>query len=378
MAVLNLDLGARSYAITVSPGLLDAPARVLQGHIRKNRLLIITDANVGALYRQRFVTDLKNIGITAHILTIKAGENSKSWAQLEMVTDWLIDQGVDRNETIIALGGGVIGDLVGLASALVKRGCSYVQIPTSLLAQVDSSVGGKTAINNRAGKNLIGLFHQPKAVYIDPKMLGTLPPSQMRAGYAEVVKYGLIADAGFFDWCCANGMALLDGDHDRAEYAIVTSVQAKADIVAADERETRNVRALLNLGHTFGHALEAQTGFSDRLLHGEAVALGMVLAHDFSAQKGFCPAADAQKIRSHFIETGLPSTLNDVDIDASGETLVAHMAHDKKMMDGKLPFILSKGIGKAFITDAIAIADIADFLERERARPKEARTAPRA
>lgn len=366
MAVLNLDLGARSYAITITPGLLDDPARALKTHASKDRLVIITDSNVGALYAQRFITSLENANITAQLLTLPAGEDSKSWAQLEAVTDWLIDQGVDRSETIVALGGGVIGDLVGFASALVKRGCAYVQIPTSLLAQVDSSVGGKTAINSRAGKNLIGVFHQPKAVLIDPKMLATLPPREMRAGYAEVVKYGLINNRAFFDWCCDNGAALLAGDHALAQQAILTSLSAKADIVAADERETRNVRALLNLGHTFGHALEAETGFSDRLLHGEAVALGMMLAHDFSVEQGFCPSADADQLRAHFAATGLPATLKDAGIDASGAALVAHMAHDKKMTGGKLPFILSRGIGEAFITSDIAITTVADFLERQR------------
>ncbi|MEM1131580.1 MAG: 3-dehydroquinate synthase [Pseudomonadota bacterium] len=366
MAVLNVDLGERSYAITIMPGLLDDPAQALKEYASKGRLVIITDSNVGALYADRFVSSLNNAGIAAPILTLPAGEDTKSWAQLETVTDWLIDNGVERSESIIALGGGVIGDLVGLASALVKRGCQFVQIPTSLLAQVDSSVGGKTAINSRAGKNLIGVFHQPKAVLIDPKMLSTLPPREMRAGYAEVVKYGLINDRAFFDWCYDNGAALLAGDHDLAEQAIHRSLQSKADIVAADERETRNVRALLNLGHTFGHALEAETGFSDVLLHGEAVALGMVLAHDFSVEEGFCPAEDAERLRAHFVTTGLPTTLDQVGINASGETLVEHMAHDKKMTAGKLPFILSKGIGEAFITSDIAMQSVADFLEQQR------------
>ncbi|MEO1045131.1 MAG: 3-dehydroquinate synthase [Pseudomonadota bacterium] len=368
MAVLNLDLGERSYAITIKPGLLDEPAEVLQPHASKNRLLIITDANVGMLYGEHFVTSLERAGIAASMLTLPAGEDSKSWARLEEITDWLIDQGVDRSETIIALGGGVIGDLVGLASALVKRGCGFIQIPTSLLAQVDSSVGGKTAINSRAGKNLIGVFHQPKAVFIDPKMLNTLPPREMRAGYAEVVKYGLIGDRDFFDWCRDNGTALLAGDHDRAEQAIHISLKAKADIVAADERETRNVRALLNLGHTFGHALEAETGFSDSLLHGEAVALGMVLAHDFSVEQGLCPAEDAETLRQHFATTGLPTVLADAGIDSGGEALVTHMAHDKKMTAGQLPFILSHGIGKAFVSSDTSLAIVSDFLDRQRGK----------
>ncbi|WOE74139.1 3-dehydroquinate synthase [Alterisphingorhabdus coralli] len=368
MAILNVDLGERSYAITISPGLLDDPALALKDYASKGRLLIITDSNVGALYAQRFSETLGRQQITAHILTLSAGEETKSWVQLEAVTDWLIGHGVERSESIVALGGGVIGDLVGLASALVKRGCQFVQIPTSLLAQVDSSVGGKTAINSRAGKNLIGVFHQPKAVLIDPKMLATLPPREMRAGYAEIVKYGLINDRAFFEWCYENGAALLAGDHDLAEKAIYDSLRSKADIVAADERETRNVRALLNLGHTFGHALEAETGFSDRLLHGEAVALGMVLAHDFSVEQGFCPNANAERLRTHFVATGLPTTLAEVGIAASGETLVAHMAHDKKMTGGKLPFILTHGIGEAFITRDIAMQSVADFLEDQRSK----------
>jgi 3-dehydroquinate synthase len=260
----------------------------------------------------------------------------------------------------------VIGDLVGFAAAILKRGCRFVQIPTTLLAQVDSSVGGKTAINTRAGKNLVGAFHQPSLVLIDPLTLDTLPRREVAAGYAEVVKYGLIDDAGFFAWCEANGAALLAGDPAARETAIVHSVAAKARIVAADERETADLRALLNLGHTFGHALEAETGFSDRLLHGEAVAAGMALAFAFSAERGLCPPEDAARVAAHLRSVGLPASLADCGITASGAALVAHMAHDKKREGGTLPFLLARGIGATYVDRSVALGEVAAFLDQLR------------
>jgi len=260
----------------------------------------------------------------------------------------------------------VIGDLVGFASAILKRGCSFVQIPTTLLAQVDSSVGGKTAINARAGKNLIGAFHQPALVLIDPDVLDTLPLRHVRAGYAEVVKYGLIDDFAFFEWCEANAAALLAGDPAARAYAIAHSVGAKARIVAADERETTGMRALLNLGHTFGHALEAEAGFSDRLLHGEAVAAGMALAFGYSAAKGLCPGQDAERVAAHLRAVGLPDGVAAAGIEADGDTLVAHMLHDKKMDAGTLPFLLARGIGKSFLDASVDLKDVAAFLRSGR------------
>jgi 3-dehydroquinate synthase len=294
------------------------------------------------------------------------GEATKSWAELERLADALLDRGIERSDHVVALGGGVIGDLVGFAAAILKRGCNFVQLPTTLLAQVDSSVGGKTAINTRAGKNLIGAFHQPSYVLIDPSTLDTLPLREVRAGYAEVVKYGLIDDPAFFAWCEANGPALLAGDPQARAHAIAKSVAAKAAIVGEDERETSGRRALLNLGHTFGHALEAETGFSDKLLHGEAVAAGMALAFRYSAARGLCGQEDAARVTAHLRAAGLPASLADAGVDASGDTLVAHMAHDKKMESGRLPFLLARGIGQSFLDKQVDLADVAAFLERER------------
>ncbi len=283
---------------------------ILEAYASKQPFVIVTDENVAA--QPSFWTlynSLSSVGPAPRVIKVPAGEATKSWAQLEALTDQLIEFGVGRSDHIIAFGGGVIGDLVGFAASVVKRGCNFIQIPTTLLAQVDSSVGGKTAINSHAGKNLIGAFHQPALVLIDPDTLDTLPPRETRAGYAEVAKYGLIDDAGFFAWCEANGPALLKGSGSAREHAIAKSVAAKAAIVSEDERETTGRRALLNLGHTFGHALEAETGFSDRLLHGEGVAAGMALAFAYSARRGECPPEDAARVAAHLRAVGLPASL---------------------------------------------------------------------
>jgi 3-dehydroquinate synthase len=305
------------------------------------------------------------LGATPDPIILPAGEATKSWDQLSRLCDTLLARGVERNDHIIALGGGVIGDLVGFAASILKRGCNFIQVPTTLLAQVDSSVGGKTAINTRAGKNLIGSFYQPALVLIDLQVLDTLAPRQVRAGYAEVVKYGLINDPDFFAWCEANGEALLSGTPAARLYAIRHSVEAKAKIVAADERETVDLRALLNLGHTFGHALEAETGFSDKLLHGEAVAAGMALAFRFSARQGLCSAGDAARVSTHLRQVGLPDGLAAAGVSASGEALVGHMMHDKKMAGGTLPFLLARGIGQSFVDKGVALADVVAFLDEE-------------
>ncbi|NCU13121.1 MAG: 3-dehydroquinate synthase, partial [Sphingomonadaceae bacterium] len=290
---------------------------------------------------------------------------SKSWDQLAAAVDWLLAEEVERGDSVLALGGGVIGDLTGFAAAILKRGCKFIQLPTTLLAQVDSSVGGKTAINTPAGKNLVGAFHQPSLVLADLAVLDTLPRRELLAGYAEVVKYGLLGDADFFHWCQANGAAMLAGDGALREYAVAHSVAAKARIVKADEKETLGLRALLNLGHTFGHALEAQTGFSGRLLHGEGVALGMVLAARFSARRGLIPVASAEAIASHFAEVGMVSEIAALGLDCDGRALVAHMLHDKKMDAGTLPFILLNSIGEAFVAKDVDLADVASFLDAE-------------
>lgn len=366
MERLTVELGARSYPILIGDGLIGDIGRHVAPLLKRPRTMIVTDEHVAPHYLGGVVASLEAAGVTASSLVLPAGEGTKSWAGLARLTEWLIGEGVERSDHVIALGGGVIGDLVGFACSIVKRGCHFVQLPTTLLAQVDSSVGGKTAINVEAGKNLIGAFHQPAMVLIDPATLDTLPRRELGAGYAEVVKYGLIDDAAFFEWCEANGEALLRGDSAARHSAIVHSVSAKARIVAADERETQDIRALLNLGHSFGHALEAETGYSDRLLHGEAVAAGMVLAHRFSAANGLCPAADADRVRDHLAHVGLPHSLASAGIDTGGAALAQHMAHDKKVRGGKLPLILTRGIGQSFVTEDYGLDRVAEFLDGQR------------
>ena len=363
MSRVDVALGARSYAIDITAGALDHAGELLRPFAKRGRFAIVTDASVAEAQLGRLTASLDAAGIGHDTIVLPAGESTKSWANLETVTDRLLELEIERSDNIVALGGGVIGDLTGFAASILKRGCGFVQVPTTLLAQVDSSVGGKTAINSRAGKNLIGSFHQPSYVLIDPTTLDTLPLREVRAGYAEVVKYGLIDSPEFFDWCEANAPALLAGDSAAREYAIQRSVAAKAAIVADDERETSGRRALLNLGHTFGHALEAETGFSDRLLHGEAVAAGMALAFGFSAAQGLCPAEDAVRVRTHLEAAGLPATLAAAGVKASGAALVAHMMHDKKMEGGRLPFLLARGIGQTFLAKDVDLAAVATFLD---------------
>ena len=308
---------------------------------------------------------LAEAGRKAAWFEVASGEASKSWQGLQELTDWLLAQGVERGDHVFALGGGVVGDLTGFACAILKRGCGFVQIPTTLLAQVDSSVGGKTAINTSAGKNLIGAFHQPSLVLIDPATLDTLPDREMRAGYAEVIKYGILGDREFFDWLAENGKKVVARDPAALAHAISTSVAAKARIVAEDERELSGTRALLNLGHTFGHALEAETGFSDKLLHGEGVALGMVLAARYSARRGDISANDAELVASPIAASGLPSEVSQIGLKCDGRTLANHMLHDKKMDSGILPFILLRSIGAAFLAKDVALDEVASFLDEQ-------------
>ena len=365
MTEIPVSLGSRSYPVVIERGLLAQSAERLAPLARGRSMAIVSDANV-APHLATIQGALAAAGIASEAIVLPPGEGTKSWAQLEALTDRLLAHGVERGDHVVALGGGVIGDLVGFACSIVKRGCGFVQVPTTLLAQVDSSVGGKTAINTKTGKNLIGAFHQPALVLIDPDVLDTLPARQQRAGYAEVVKYGLIDDFAFFEWCEANGARLLAGDPAAREYAIAHSVAAKARIVAEDERETTGKRALLNLGHTFGHALEAEAGFSDRLLHGEAVAAGMALAFAFSARRGLCTSQDAQRVAAHLRAIGLPDSVAAAGITASGAVLVDHMRHDKKMDAGALPFLLAHGIGRTFVDHSVDLSDIAAFLDEER------------
>jgi 3-dehydroquinate synthase len=366
MTTIPVALGNRSYDVPVEAGALARAGERLKRFARGGRFVVVTDENVALAQLPTFRAALEGAGLTVEALILPAGESTKCWGELSRLCDRLLGLGIERSDKVIALGGGVIGDLVGFACAILKRGCGFVQVPTSLLAQVDSSVGGKTAINTAAGKNLIGAFHQPSHVLIDPDTLDTLPRREIGAGYAEVVKYGLIDDPAFFDWCEQNGPALLDGDPAARTHAIATSITAKARIVAADERETAGVRALLNLGHTFGHALEAETGFGERLLHGEGVACGMVLAFRYSARLGLCPAEDAERVSRHLAASGLPVTLAAAGVDAPGEALVAHMLHDKKMTGGNLPFLLARGIGRTFLATDVDLAEVARFLDDER------------
>ncbi|WP_137862286.1 MULTISPECIES: 3-dehydroquinate synthase [unclassified Sphingomonas] len=360
MTIVPVALGDRSYDVRIEAGLLARAGEALASFDKGRRRVIVTDENV----LPHLATLQAGLG-PSEAIVLPPGEGTKSWGQLEALLDRLLDLGVERGDHVIALGGGVIGDLVGFATSVLKRGCGFVQIPTTLLAQVDSSVGGKTAINTRAGKNLVGAFHQPGMVLIDPEVLDTLPLRDLRAGYAEVVKYGLIDDFAFFEWCEANAAALLAGDPAARAHAIAHSVAAKARIVAADERETSGTRALLNLGHTFGHALEAEAGFSDKLLHGEGVAAGMALAFAFSAAKGICPGQDAERVAAHLAAAGLPNGLKAAGITASGARLVEHMLHDKKMSAGTLPFLLARGIGRTYLDKTVDLAEVAAFLDAQ-------------
>jgi 3-dehydroquinate synthase len=357
MTVVTVELGARTYPVLIEAGLLARAGEHLLPLAKGRRIVVVADGNVVP----HLATLVSALGGCPTVV-LPSGESTKSWAMLEHLCDALLGHGVERGDLVVALGGGVIGDLVGFATAILKRGCRFAQVPTTLLAQVDSSVGGKTAINTRAGKNLVGAFKQPEIVLIDPDVLDTLPPRELRAGYAEVVKYGLIDDAAFFGWCEANGGALLAGDREARAHAITHSVAAKARIVAADEYETLGLRALLNLGHTFGHALEAEAGFSDRLIHGEAVAAGCALAFAFSAEHGLCAPEDAKRVATHFRAVGLPDGLASAGIHAPAARLVEHMRHDKKMDAGTLPFLLAHGIGRTYLDKTVDLGTVEAFL----------------
>jgi len=359
--VVNVALGERSYDIVIGRGQLALLGQKIVALRPGSMAAIVSDETVARLHRAATEAALAAAGIGTTCVTVPAGESSKSFVMLERVCEALVSARIERADVVVALGGGVVGDLAGLAAALVRRGLDYVQVPTTLLAQVDSSVGGKTAIDSVHGKNLFGAFHQPILVVADTALLDTLPARQFRAGYAEVVKYGLIGAAGFFAWLEANWRDLFAGGAAR-EHAIAVSCRMKAAIVARDERESGE-RALLNLGHTFGHALEAAAGFSDRLLHGEAIALGMALAFAFSAKRGLLPRSQAERVERHLAAVGLPIHLSSIlgglpDADR----LMELIAQDKKVKRGKLTFILARGIGESFIAPDVDAAEVHAFL----------------
>ena len=362
--LVRVALGDRAYDIVIGRGRIAALGARAAALKPGARAAIVTDDRVAPLHLGAAEASLAAAGIASSRVIVGAGEGAKSFAGFERVCEALIAARIERGDLVVALGGGVVGDLAGFAAAAVRRGLDYIQVPTTLLAQVDSSVGGKTAINSSLGKNLVGAFHQPILVVADTALLDTLPPRQFRAGYAEVVKYGLLGDAAFFDWLEANLGQVFSGGAAR-EHAIATSCRMKAEIVARDERETGD-RALLNLGHTFGHALEAAAGFSDRLLHGEAVALGTALAFEFSARLGLIAAAQAARVTRHLAGAGLPVTIRELQAFPGGppdaDRLMDLMAQDKKVRRGRLTFILLRDIGKACIAPDVDPAQVRAFL----------------
>ena len=365
---VDVALGDRAYDIVIGRNVLQSIGSRIAALRPGVRTAIVTDRTVAKSWLAPTEASLAQAGIPTSAIVVEEGEGSKTYAGLEKVSEALIAARIERNDLVVALGGGVVGDLAGFAASILRRGVDFVQVPTSLLAQVDSSVGGKTGINSPQGKNLIGSFHQPILVIADTAVLDTLSPRQFRAGYAEVAKYGLLGDEAFFAWLENNHGEIFSGGAAR-EHAIATSCRAKAAIVARDERETGE-RALLNLGHTFGHALEAATGFSDRLFHGEGVAVGMVLAAEFSAQLGKISQDDAARIRHHLATVGLPTRLQDIagfaqEGLADADSLMALMAQDKKVKRGKLTFILLEAIGRAVIAPNVEPTPVRDFLQQK-------------
>jgi 3-dehydroquinate synthase len=350
---VHVDLPGRAYDIQIGPGLIADAGQHLAALGGRRHICIVTDENVAALHLPALQAALAAAGLSSDALALPAGEASKSWAQLERVVEWLLAQKVERRDCIIAFGGGVIGDLAGFAAAILRRGVRFVQMPTSLLAQVDSSVGGKTGINSPHGKNLVGAFHQPALVLADTALLGTLPRRDFLAGYGEVVKYGLLGDADFFDWLEKSAPGMAAGDMAARVHAVSRSCAMKAGIVQRDETE-QGERALLNLGHTFCHALEQATGYSDRLLHGEGVAIGCALAFELSARLGLCSQEDPSRLRAHLRDMGMKVDIADIAGDLpDADALLDLMAQDKKVQDGTLRFILARGIGQAFITSDV-------------------------
>lgn len=355
--VVTVALGARAYDIHIGAGVAARAGELVPESLRGRTAFIVTDANVAPVALERV---RQGWGGPCHDMILPPGEGTKSPATLLAVLSWLLDHGADRGSVLIALGGGVIGDVAGMAAGLAMRGMPYVQIPTTLLAQVDSAVGGKTAVNMPQGKNMIGVFHQPAAVLCDTDFLASLSPRELRAGYAEIVKYGLIADAPFFEWLEGNGAAVLALDKAAVANAVAVSCAAKARIVAGDERD-EGARMLLNFGHTFGHGIEAAVGYDGTVLHGEAVAAGMVMAAEYSQGLGLC--GDAARVKAHLAAAGLPVTLAQVLPPHGTDTMIAAMRRDKKMKDGRMVLILTRGIGRAFIAPDADADDVEAFIK---------------
>jgi 3-dehydroquinate synthase len=367
-ATVAVDLGARRYEIAIGEGLIAEAGKRIKPLLKRPVVAIVTDSNVAARHLDSLQQSLAEAGISATAIVLPPGEATKSYRHLAETCDGLLAAGIERRDMVIALGGGVIGDLAGFAASILRRGVDFIQIPTTLLAQVDSSVGGKTGINSSHGKNLIGAFHQPRAVLIDIALLDTLPPRELAAGYAEVAKYGLLGDAQFFSWLESNAPSLFAGDAQSRIKAITKSCEMKAGIVVEDETET-GVRALLNLGHTFGHALEAATGYTSRLLHGEAVSVGMAQAFRFSERQGLAAAGTAARVEKHLRSVGLPTRLSDIPgaLPAPAK-LLEIMRQDKKAISGRLTFILVRGIGEAFIARDVEETDVLAFLVEEQSK----------
>lgn len=358
-----VELPGRAYEVRVGPQMLGQSGVHIAPLLSRKKVFVVTDVTVGALHLETLRAGLADAGIDMESLSLPAGEATKCWAELSRVVSWLLDQKVERRDVVVAFGGGVIGDLVGFAAAILRRGVRFVQIPTSLLAQVDSSVGGKTGINTHHGKNLVGAFHQPALVLADISVLGTLRARDFLAGYGEVVKYGLLGDAAYFDWLEENGPALAQGDPALRLEAVRRAAEMKAAIVVRDETEQGD-RALLNLGHTFCHALEAATGYSDRLLHGEGVAIGCALAFELSARLGLCAQEEPSRVRAHLKVMGMKTDLHDIEGDLpEAAVLLDLMGQDKKVVDGQLRFILARGIGDAFVSSDVPPAKVLDLLQ---------------
>jgi 3-dehydroquinate synthase len=359
---LRVELGERSYQILVGPGLIAGAGAAIRPLLRRRQAVVVTDETVARHHLAPLRDSLAAADIAQHAIVLPPGEGTKDFTHFGRLVDDVLACNIERGTMLVALGGGVVGDITGFAAATLLRGIDFVQIPTTLLAQVDSSVGGKTAINTRAGKNLLGAFYQPRLVLADTASLATLPRREVRAGYGEIVKYGLLGDAGFFEWLEAEGRAVCDLEPAALTRAVMVSCRMKAAIVAADEREAGD-RELLNFGHTFGHALEAETGFGDRLLHGEAVALGMMLAFDFAVRIGLASGQDAQRVRRHLAAAGLPTELAALALGRdAAERLLAHMAKDKKVRDGGITLILPRRIGEAFVMRGAPVDELRAFL----------------